>query len=551
MDRAIEKACEWIDKHPGDAVAYNDVLTMVYEHIKAGEKDWHGFNKEFRKKITGAIRKGYDLKTTEKLNGAYRRSLLMDARDDFDSFMLYLEQNRAPEDRFYLPRRKVLLPIIKAFQEVHDGNVDLLTISQPKRTGKTTVGTWFVLFRAGNAPNGSSLCAGAGDGLVKSFYNGMLDVLTQKDKYLFYDVFPDAQLVQTNADEKILNLKDRKRFATVTCRPIDGQITGSTEATPDGLVYLDDCVKNEEEAVNRDRLDFLWDKIRGDVLGRRLEGCPIVAQGTRYSLYDPMGRLQEVAPSMGWRTKVLEIPALNDNDESNFEITLHGKKMFTTEHFRHERTLVTPMQWESQFQQHPFEAKGRLFPEESLNRYFELPVDKDPDAVIAVCDTAEKGTDSVMMPIAYVYGEDVFIEDVVFNNATPQFTKPECAKMLVKHNVSTATFESNAAGEYFARDVEALIKESGHRISIRTKRTITNKQNRIENASDGILKHFFFKDRSLYTPMSEYGMMIRELTGYTRSGKVKHDDAPDGLSLLENELRRLSSGKVEVIMRPW
>lgn len=444
-----------------------------------------------------------------------------------------------------------MLPIIKAFQEVHDGNVDLLTISQPKRTGKTVCGTWFVLFRAGNAPNGSSVCAGAGDGLVKSFYNGMLEVLTQKDKYLFYDVFPEAQLVQTNADEKIINLKDRKRFATVTCRPIDGQITGSTEATPDGLVYLDDCVKNEEEAVNRDRLDFLWDKIRGDVLGRRLEGCPIVAQGTRYSLYDPLGRLQEVAPNMGWRTKVVEIPALNEKDESNFEITLHGKKMFTTEYFRHERTLVTPMQWESQFQQRPFEAKGRLFPEESLNRYFELPVDKDPDAVIAVCDTAEKGTDSVMMPIAYIYGEDVFIEDCVFNNGTPQYTKPECAKMLVKHNVSTATFESNAAGEYFARDVEELVRGMGHRISIRTKRTITNKQNRIENASDGILKHFFFKDRSLYTPMSEYGMMIRELTGYTRSGKVKHDDAPDGLSLLENELRRLSSGKVEVIMRPW
>ena len=550
-DRAIQKACEWIQEHPKDAAAYGDVVTMVYEHVKRGEKEWHGFNKGFREQIVGAMRQGYDVKTVERLNKEYRRSLLMDARVDFDSFMLYIEQNRPGSERFYLPRRKVLKPVVDAMQEVHDGGLDLLTISMPKRVGKSTVSTWFVLFRAGNSPNGSSLCAGAGDGLVKSFYSGMLEVLTQQDKYLYYDVFPEAQLVQTNADEKIINLKDRKRFATITCRPIDGQITGSTEATPDGLCYLDDLVKNEEEAVNRDRLDFLWDKVRGDVLGRRLQGCPIVAVGTRYSLYDPLGRLQEVAPSMGWRTKVLEIPALNDEDESNFEVTINGKRMFTTEHFRKERGLVTEMQWMSQFQQQPFEARGRLFPEGELNRYFELPIDKDPDAVVAVCDTAEKGTDSVMMPIAYVYGEDVFIVDCVFNNGTPQYTKPECANMLIKHNVGTATFESNAAGEYFARDVEQLVREQGHRISIRTKRTISNKQNRIENASDGILKHFFFKDRSLYTPTSEYGMMIRELTGYTRSGKVKHDDAPDGLSLLENELRRLSSGKVEVIMRPW
>ena len=205
----------------------------------------------------------------------------------------------------------------------------------------------------------------------------------------------------------------------------------------------------------------------------------------------------------------------------------------------------------SQFQQQPFEAHGRLFPENELNRFFELPVDKDPDTVIAVCDTAEKGSDSVMMPIAYVYGEDVFIVDCVFNNGTPQYTKPECANMLVKYKVATATFESNSAGEYFARDVEEMVKASGHRISIRTKRTISNKQNRIENASDGILKHFFFKDRSLYTATSEYGAMMREFTGYTRTGKVKHDDAADGLSLLENELRGLAFGKVEVMKRLW
>ena len=547
----IQKA---IERHPDDVGAYADLVSAYDNLIRDGYLYYHADNKALRGEITRASRRlaerGASAGNIKRLNDAYWHSMLVDSRTDFDSFLMYLEKNRKAEDRFYLPRRKVLKPIVDAFQEVSDGKIDLLTVSQPKRTGKTTLGTWFVLFRAGQSPNGSSVCSGAGDMLVTSFYTGMLEVLQQTDKYAFYDIFPESKLVGTNADEKRFNLKEKKRFATVTCRPIDGQITGSTEATPDGLIYLDDTVKNEEEAINRDRLDFLWDKVRGDILGRRLEGCPIVAQGTRYSLYDPIGRLQEVAPDMGWRTRILEIPALNEKDESNFEITLNGRKMFTTSYYRHERELVTEMQWESQFQQHPFEAKGRLFPEASLNRFFQLP-ERAPDAIVAACDTAEKGSDSVAMPIAYIYGDDVMIVDCVFNNGTPEYTKPECAMKLVKHKVGMAQFESNSAGEYYARDVEELMRKQGGKTSIRLKRSLSKKTTRIEVESDFILKHFYFLDKSLYKPTDEYGLFVKELCTYTRSGKVPHDDASDSAAQLSEMIRTMSGGKVEVMRRPF
>lgn len=523
-----------------------DVLRLL--ETQDGFEEAHRRNKEVRRLSAKYAAERTDAKMFE-LN---KRSLLFDAPYSFDCFLRYIEWNRPNDKRFYMPRRKVLLPIVNAFQQVADGELDLLTVSQPKRTGKTTLGLMFVLFRAGRHPGGSSICSGAGNDLVKSFYTGCLDILQKPEEYLYYDVFPTARLAATNADEKTIHLEKKKRFATITCRSIDGALTGSTESTPDGVMYLDDLVSDELEANNRNRLDTLWDKVRGDLLGRRLEGCPIVAQGTRYSLYDPLGRLQEIAPTMGWRTKVVEIPALDPvTDESNFEIILNGKPAFTTEYYRHERELVTPVQWASQFQQEPFEAKGLLFPENELNRYFELPVDQEPDAIISVCDTAEGGGDSVMMPIAYIYGEDVFIEDCVFDNSTPEHTKPECAKKLVDHKVSVATFESNNAGSYFARDVEELVKKMGGRVSIRTRRTISNKQTRIEMASDGILKHFYFKDKSLYKPSDQYGQMMRELVTYTRTGKVKHDDSPDGLSLLENEIRNLTWGKAEVFRRPF
>lgn len=524
--------------------AFDSIRLLEPEDFKLA----HERNKEVRRLSAKFAAEQKSLRMFE-LN---KRSLLFDAPYDFDAFLRYIEWNRPNDKRFYMPRRKVLLPIVNAFQQVSDGELDLLTVSQPKRTGKTTLGLMFVLFRAGQHPGGSSICSGAGNDLVKSFYTGCLDILQKPEEYLYYDVFPKARLAATNADEKTIHLEKKKRFATITCRSIDGALTGSTESTPEGVMYLDDLVSDELEANNRNRLDTLWDKVRGDLLGRRLEGCPIVAQGTRYSLYDPLGRLQEIAPTMGWRTKVVEIPALDPvTDESNFEIILNGKPAFTTEYYRHERELVTPVQWASQFQQEPFEAKGLLFPENELNRYFELPVDQEPDAIISVCDTAEGGGDSVMMPIAYIYGEDVFIEDCVFDNSTPEVTKPQCAKKLVEHKVSVATFESNNAGTYFARDVEELVKKVGGRVSIRTRRTISNKQTRIEMASDGILKHFYFKDKSLYKPSDQYGQMMRELVTYTRTGKVKHDDSPDGLSLLENEIRNLTWGKAEVFKRPF
>ena len=554
MDKLLEKIFQKIEKdHSIQAmqdfknicreVAKTDKHLAVMRLLKLSE--------ELERIIPFIVER--DLRASKEMMNVHKQVLILAAQNNhFDSFLQALEFNREPDKRFYLPRRKVLQPIVNAFQEVADGKLDLLTVSQPKRTGKTTMGLLFVLFRSGLSPTGSSICSGAGNDLVKSFYTGCLDVLNKPEEYLFYEMFPTANLISTNADEKTIHLAKKKRFATITCRSIDGALTGSTESTPEGVMYLDDLVSDELEANNRTRLDTLWDKVRGDLLGRRLEGCPIVAQGTRYSLYDPLGRLQEIAPTMGWRTKVVEIPALDPiTDESNFEIMLNGKRMFTTEYYRKERELVTPVQWASQFQQEPYESKGLTFPEDKLNRYMELPVDIEPDAIIAVCDTAESGSDSCSMPIAYLYGDDVFIDDVVFDNSTSDVTKPQCAKKLVEHKVSTVTFESNNAGSYFARDVDELVKKLGGKTSVRTKRTISNKQTRIEFASDGILKHFYFKDKTKYDRGSQYGLFMKELTTYTRSGKVPHDDAPDSLSLLENEIRNLSQGKVEVFKRPF
>ena len=534
-----------IDRRPGDNGAYSDLFSLCREWEAEDFSAAHKVNRELLALSADQVVRGGGAKFYEQ----WRRCLLFEAPHDFDSFMTYIELDRKPEKRFYAPRKHYLRPMVQGFQDVLDGKLRLLTISMPKRAGKSQTGINFVNMISGKFPDRSTLMEGTGDDLVKSFYNGCLEYLTVPNEYLFYDVFPDARLVQTNADTKTVNLKSKSRFPTIMCRSIDARQVGLSEAT--NVLYLDDCVEGREEAKNRQRLDDKWEVISGDIMGRAIEGTPMVFTGTRYSLYDPIGRVQEHAQREGWAWRAIEIPALDlVTDESNYEYEREGKKVFTTAYFREQRELLSAEQFESEFQRQPFEAKGLLFNKDELNYFFELPKDRDPDTIIAVGDTAESGSDSTSMPVAMIYGSDVYIVDVVFDDSPAEVTKPECAKCLIENKVASAVFESNNAGQYYARDVDQIIRERGYSVGIRTKRTISNKQTRIEFASDNIKKNFYFKHPSTYKRGSQYWNFMKEVTTYTRSGKVPHDDAPDSLSLLENEIRMLSGGKVEVFKRP-
>lgn len=534
-----------IDRRPEDSGAYSDLFSLCREWETEDFSAAHKVNKELLALSADRVVRGGGAKFYEQ----WRRCLLFEAPHDFDSFMTYIELDRKPEKRFYAPRKHYLRPMVQGFQDVLDGKLRLLTISMPKRAGKSQTGINFVNMLSGKFPDRSTLMEGTGDDLVKSFYNGCLEYLTVPNEYLFYDVFPDARLIQTNADSKTINLKSKSRFPTIMCRSIDARQVGLSEAT--NVLYLDDCVEGREEAKNRQRLDDKWEVISGDIMGRAIEGTPMVFTGTRYSLYDPIGRVQEHAQREGWAWRAIEIPALDlVTDESNYEYEREGKKVFTTAYFREQRELLSAEQFESEFQQQPFEAKGLLFNKDELNYFFELPKDRDPDTIIAVGDTAESGSDSTSMPVAMIYGNAVYIVDVVFDDSPAEVTKPECAKCLIENKVASAVFESNNAGQYYARDVDQIIRERGYSVGIRTKRTISNKQTRIEFASDNIKKNFYFKHPSTYKRGSQYWNFMKEVTTYTRSGKVPHDDAPDSLSLLENEIRMLSGGKVEVFKRP-
>lgn len=476
-----------------------------------------------------------------------KSSLLFLAHKYFDSFMLYLEFDRRPDKRFYAPRKNQLKPIVDGFQDVADGKIDLLTVSQPKRTGKTTLGLMFVIWRAGLYPDKSCLLAGRGDALVKSFYDECLNIMQDKATYNYWDVFPGCTVSNTNADQHTIDLCSKKRFSTIVCKSLSGQVTGVVEAS--NILYIDDAVESQEEARNIERLNGLWARVSDDLLGRRKEGVPIIAQGTRFSINDPIGRLQAIAPQMGWRTKVVEVPALNPKtDESNFHYK-YGLG-FSTAYYRNERKMLADIQWESEYQQRPIEEKGSVFGRNNLQYYDKLP-DLEWDAIISVVDPSEGKGDYTCMPVGFISGTEVYVEDVVFSQALPEVNAPKCGSMCVKYGVKICQVESNANGLLFAEKVEAQINKMNGRTSVRTKRTTANKQTKIIVASDNIRNHFWFKNPNYMDAGCEYAQFLRNIWAYSQLSRNQHDDAPDAVSMLENMVSTLNAAKVQAFKRPF
>ena len=222
----------------------------------------------------------------EDLIELFRETLLIEAKClRFDSYMQYIELDREPEKRFWLPRRKQLLGVCNSMQDLIDDKLDVLTISLPPGVGKTTLENFLHSMLIGAHPDKPSLASGHSGTLTKSIYTGVLEIITDPVEYKWADVFPAAGKVITDAKEQTIDLGKKHRFASLTCRPINGSLTGATRC--EQLLSADDMVSGIEEAMNIERLDKLWFQIQNDLFSRKKLGCKTLALATRWSVHDP------------------------------------------------------------------------------------------------------------------------------------------------------------------------------------------------------------------------------------------------------------------------
>jgi predicted phage terminase large subunit-like protein len=413
----------------------------------------------------------------------------------------------------------------------------------PPGTGKSTLGIFYMGWLMGRNPDMPNLASAYADKLCRSFYDGALSFITDPE-YKYAEIFPDSPLSVTNAKDETIDLTKPHRFKSLTCRSIDGGLTGATRC--ESLLYADDMVSGSEEAMNRDRMDTLWTKFVNDLMSRMKQGCKMLIIGTRWSVWDCLGRLERQYEDNP-RAKFVKIPALDINGKSNFEYKYNVG--FSTEHFKILKDSMDDVSWRAIYMQEPIEREGVLYHEDDL-MYFngELP-DGRPDAIVAVCDSKNQGKDYVSAPCGYVYGELTYIPAWVFNSGLPEVTKPLVAKMCVDHKVSRLDVEMNNGGDYYAADVDKQIHDLGGHTSIRTFFTSTNKITKIVTESDYVKKHFVFLDPKLPNTPQEYKEAMRNVFGFTITGKVKHEDAPDSASMLSILVKSLSGMAVQIIDR--
>lgn len=538
--QAFEKISEKIKKTPAVWELYNALYFLCKEETNV-DKKWD-MCKRLRAICSSEVSKGNPL--ADKLNGLYKETLLLEAQfKRFDSYMLYLELNREPSKRFWLPRREQLLPVADAIQDLIDDKLDILTISLPPGSGKSTLEIFLHSMLIGSNPDSPSLASGHSNILTNSIYEGVLGIINDKEEYLWHDVFPDWKDPITNAKEQTIDLNKKHRFSSLTCRAIGASLTGATRC--EQILTADDLVSGIEEALSIERLDKLWQAYTNDLKSRKKLGCKELHLATRWSVHDPIGRLERMYGDNP-RFKCLVIPALNENGESNFNYK-YGVG-FDTKYFEDMRENLDDCSFKALFMNEPIEREGLVYDENELRRYYELP-DEEPEIIIAVCDTKDKGTDYCVQVVGYKYGDYYYIDDVVCDNSLPEIVDGRLIECLLNNNVQMANYESNNAGGRVAKDVQQAIKERGGRTKITTKFTTANKETKIIVNSAWVKEHCLFKAKEKYTKQSDYGKFISMLCSYTMAGKNKNDDVPDAISMFAEYAQSFIQRRVEVFKR--
>lgn len=476
----------------------------------------------------------------------YNKALLFLAQEhkDFDSYLLYVEKNRDPEDRYYQPRRNKIYWLVQKMQRLIDDELDILSISMPPGTGKTTLGEFFISFVMGHYPNTPNLMSSHSGFMTRMFYDAVLNIITSNE-YCWSDVFQDIVFEGNNAKEETINLGRWQPFKTLTCRPIRGSLTGVTRC--EGFLYVDDLVSGIEEALSIDRLDKLYGEYTTDLKSRKKKKAKEIHIATRWSVHDVIGRLERMYEGNP-RAEFIAVPDIDpQTGKSNFDYDYDVG--FDEKYFHDMEMSMDDVSYRCLYKSDPIEREGILYHPTELQRYIGGLPDREPDSILAICDTKDTGTDYNFLGVFYQYGDRYYLEDLVFKNIDPGTLDELNSDMLVKHHVQQAQFESNKEGSRTANEVDRLVKAKGGRCHITKKYTTQNKETKIIVNSSWVKEHVIFKDITEYEPKSDYGVMMSFLCSYTQLGKNKHDDAPDALAMFAQFVDALLGGEGQVVKR--
>lgn len=483
-----------------------------------------------------------------QLDALYWSTLKEEAPYWFESYLIYMERKRQPQKRFYEPRQETLKIVVKDLQDLEDGIIEFYGLSLPPRVGKSTVCIFFLSWAAGRHPDLHNAMGGHSGILAKGFYKEFLNLITSAE-YCYSEIFPNVTLESKSADEFTINLNTPDRFATLTCRGIDGTWTGAVDISVGAYLYVDDLIRDRTESLSPIRLENRYQDYLNVMVDRKNDGAKELMVGTRWNIMDPLGRNEERLKNNP-KARFRKIPALNEKDESNFNYKYGAG--FSTQYYRDLRERLDKNEWMAKYQQRPFVREGLLFPEDELNFYNGVLPDGEY-ITVAACDPSFGGEDSLSMPIGKIRKDDfnspIYITDWLFTHGNKDVTVPLIVSKAMQNEVTRLQIEANNGGRLFADFVDEKFKEREYRIAITTP-LASNKMAKTEKIllySADIKRKCYFLDAKYRG--EDYKKAMDEMEMYTQTGKNPHDDSVDSLVQLI-QLIEQSSAKVTIINSP-
>lgn len=500
----------------------------------------------------------------EKINNIWVHSYDTKARNgDYRAFCIAMEWNRPIQKQFFLPRMKILEKhgFLDGIQDLIDDKLDLLVLNAPPRIAKSTIALFLLAQLGGMYPDESILGSGHTTGLVDSFYDEIMNLITE-DEYRFREIFPNIEIVDKSSEYHFLDLCKKKRFHTYNFVSIETGGTGKVQA--ERLLYCDDLVKDVEQANNPERLEKLYHNYTSTIKDRKIQRlckdgvyrpCPELHINTPWSLYDVTSRVVRNAKDSGNmdRVRIISIPCYDENGESNFMYD-YGKG-FDAKYYKDMEIAEDPVIFSAKYLMKPVERDGLLFNKDNICYYTELP-GETPDRIIAYADVSHGGEDYFSMPIGYVYGNEVYIDKILFKHkfGGDDAIRPQVRDYIINNKVSKVGVEKNNGGDFFSTLMSKDLKEKNYHCNITTHNAPTNKrkldrilacQNEIKGiATEKNTYRLYFKAPELTKGDKEYQEAMHQLFCWNQNPNAQnkqHDDFPDSLAgMITNVL----SGKI-------
>ena len=164
------------------------------------------------------------------------------------------------------------------------------------------------------------------------------------------------------------------------------------------------------------------------------------------------------------------------------------------------------------------DIEGALFLKNEITRFSLQDFNyENVEKVFSFNDPADRGTDSLSMPVGCLVGDKVYITDWYFSKANSEVTIPEISYFQKKNKIETVAIEINGVGGGYAEKLGNVLGCQLMPVAAQG-----NKHGRIISNSGFVRLYFVF--RNDYEAGSMYDQAMRELFAYNKDDKINRKE---------------------------